>query len=128
MKKVLLIFFTCIITFLFISCIEISYELKESIPSETGKKTAYIYTSAGGATTGYATRVTISEQKDFNLINKEQYFMLCDENHGTVKNFKIIVEWIDDNTISVFYSKGTRFFRQEHNFNNIRINYNEIAE
>ena len=77
---------------------------------------------------GYATRVTISEQKDFNLINKEQYFMICDENHGTVKNFKIIVEWIDDNTISVFYSKGTRFFRQEQNFNNVKINYKEISE
>jgi hypothetical protein len=117
-----------IIAFLFVSCIKISFELKESIPSETENKIAYIYTSATGATTGYATRVTISEKKDFNQINKEQYFLICDTDHGAVKNFEIKVEWIDDNTILVSYKTGTRFFTKKQKFNGIKIMYNEIAE
>ena len=104
MKKSLLA--VCIIVFLFISCIQISYELKDSIPSITGNKIAYIYTSSGGATTGYATRVTVSDKKDFNKINKEEYFMICDTNHDAVKNFKVIVDWIDDNTILISYKKA----------------------
>ena len=104
MKKSLLA--VCIIAFLFISCIEISYELKDTIPSETGNKIAYIYTSAGGATTGYATRVTVSAKKDF----------------------KIKVDWIDDNTILVSYRKGTRFFTKKQKFKDIKIRYTEIDE
>ncbi len=118
----------CITTLLFISCMEISYELKDSIPSEKGNKIAYIYTSAGGATTGYATRVTVSEKKDFNQVNKEQYFMICDTNHDAVNKFKIIVDWIDDNTILVSYKRGTRFFTKKQKFNDIKIKYNEIVE
>ena len=126
MKKSLLA--VCIIVFLFISCIQISYELKDSIPSITGNKIAYIYTSSGGATTSYATRVTVSEKKDFNKINKEEYFMICDTNHDAVKHFKVIVDWIDDNTILISYKKGTRFFTKKTKFNNIKIKYNEIEE
>ena len=126
MKKSLLA--VCIIAFLFISCIEISYELKDTIPSETGNKIAYIYTSAGGATTGYATRVTVSAKKDFNQINKNKYFMICDTNHDAVKDFKIKVDWIDDNTILVSYRKGTRFFTKKQKFKDIKIRYNEIDE
>ena len=54
--------------------------------------------------------------------------MICDTNHDAVKNFKVIVDWIDDNTILISYKKGTRFFTKKTKFNNIKIKYNEIEE
>lgn len=119
-KKFIKIIFTVIGFFLVMvlislfldRAIPLDYELINSMQSPDNSMMLYIYSVNGGATSDYSYRLAISANKNFDEINKDNFFFQFDTNHGSASK-NIEVEWDDLLCIKIIYDKNIRVFRQK---------------
>lgn len=89
---------------------------------------AILFVRNCGASTGFSKQLSIIEFDD-KLNNDTGNIFISDNNHGNAKSdsFGPIIEinWIDNKTLKVSYSKNIRVFKKEFIFKNIKIIYEE---
>ena len=102
--------------------IPLDYVLINSMQSPDNSMMLYTYSVNGGATSDYSYRLAISSNKNFDEIDKDNYFFHYDTNHGSASK-NIEVDWDDSLSIKIIYDKNIRVFRQKNKIKFINIQY-----
>lgn len=99
-------------------------------PSNT--YTVVVFVRDCGATTDWSTQVSIIDSYESITDEDTGNLFRIDSDHGAailsneIGGPLITTEWVDDRSLKVFYSVGSRIFKQESDYKNILITYETI--